>query len=76
MPPQASGFPADSVKAIIEDRQEGLWLGTASGLARVGPGEFDRALAGRSYRPTYELLNYLIACWRAEDVFAMIRENL
>lgn len=53
----ANGLPRSRVFSVTEDRSGVFWLGIGLGVLRVEPGELDTAIADRSYRMRYRLLD-------------------
>lgn len=52
---RANGLPPAGVYSITQDSRKDLWLATASGIIRLDPGEFDRAVASPSYTMRFRI---------------------
>ena len=56
---RTSGFPLESLTAIIEDDAGLLWVGTSAGIFRFTKSDFDQAAADPSYQVRYRLYDKL-----------------
>jgi ligand-binding sensor domain-containing protein/two-component sensor histidine kinase len=53
----AHGLPAETIRAIVGDDQDHLWIGTSGGILRLAASEFDRVLADPANRLDYRAYN-------------------
>lgn len=53
----ANGLPQDTIRAIVSDGQDHLWIGTSGGILRLAAAEFDRVLADSSSRLDFRAYN-------------------
>jgi signal transduction histidine kinase/ligand-binding sensor domain-containing protein len=53
----AQGLPQDTIRAIVGDGQDHLWIGTSGGILRMAAAQFDRVLADRDSRLDFRAYN-------------------
>lgn len=53
----AHGLPPDTIRAIVGDAQDHLWIGTSGGILRLAASEFDRVLADPANRLDFRAYN-------------------
>ncbi|MGE3277135.1 MAG: two-component regulator propeller domain-containing protein [Vicinamibacterales bacterium] len=52
-----NGLPAGTIRAIVGDEQDHLWIGTSEGILRLAASEFDRVLADPGRRLDFRAYN-------------------
>jgi signal transduction histidine kinase/ligand-binding sensor domain-containing protein len=53
----AHGLPSDTIRAIVGDDDDHLWIGTSGGILRLAAREFDRVLADADNRLDFRAYN-------------------